>query len=350
MAAYLAMMDDSMEISSEHGHNIRDEDIDIDIDFTTGHADEDYILEDVLPHETIDNDFLFEASPGAGQDDLMVDEGEDDETYHQVHTDISPDYNGQNIADEAAVMPFTATNGPAPYMEEHQAVHSDHFEVASARETVSPEHRDAPNGSAVETDLHLQDHKEPAIHKNEDHIDKVNSTDLGTEAPATPRDNTIPQPTSSHDHSPNALAPKEHPKSPSAALPKPADESPKRITSQDDLDISASHEYQEEALHGESEVAHLTEGSHVPAAPAILVLYQETEYALFSTSELDDPDSFFLSDTSILDSPISHFLKAIRDVIHEDLADEDELCLSMGDMGIEVEEVSYCHLLLWEQC
>ena len=67
-----------MEISSEHGHNIRDEDIDIDIDFTTGHADEDYILEDVLPHETIDNDFLFEASPGAGQDDLMVDEGEDE--------------------------------------------------------------------------------------------------------------------------------------------------------------------------------------------------------------------------------------------------------------------------------
>ena len=42
----VAMVEDSMEISFERGHSVGEEDIDIDIDLTSGQADEDYMLED----------------------------------------------------------------------------------------------------------------------------------------------------------------------------------------------------------------------------------------------------------------------------------------------------------------
>ena len=331
-----------MEISSEHGHNIRDEDIDIDIDLTTGHADEDYILEDALPH---DDDFLFEASTTVGNDDLMVDE--DDETYHANHldTDFIPQDHSQNMVDHASAVSFTAPSGPEFYVEDHGTLNTDHFEVASTKESeVTLEHEDAPNDALAENGLQPQDQQELAIHED-GRLDGINAAEVEVKevaAPTTPPDDTNSGPPSA-PHSPKAPTPAEHPNDPSDSLAKPTDESPKQIVGQDHLDTSVSHEF-EEGLHGDSEEIHNPEDSHVPTIPEILVAYQETEYALFSTSELDDPDSFFLSDTSILDSPISHFFQAIRDVIHEDLAGEDELCLSIGDMGIEVEEVSYSTL------
>lgn len=328
-----------MEISSEHGHNIRDEDIDIDIDLTAGHVDEDYVLEDAVSHQAFDDDFQFQASPTAVNDDLMVDE-DGDEAYDmdQINTNTIPDDSSQNMADES----FTATNGPASsYIPAHEALDADQFEVASVIETeVTWDSKEAANGSAVETDLRVQSQEEPTILEDEEHIGKVNTAEV--EPSSAPPANTDPQPTSSHDRSPKAPAVSDHSKTPSDTTPKSTDENTQQIVSRGDLDTSASHEYEEE-VHSESEEPYPTEDSHVPLIPDISVLYQETEYALFSTSELDDPDSFFLSDTSILDSPISHFLKAIRDVIHGDLADEDELCLSMGDLGIDVEEVRYCH-------
>ncbi len=77
-----------------------------------------------------------------------------------------------------------------------------------------------------------------------------------------------------------------------------------------------------------------------PISHDVIVVYRAVEYALFGTSGSDDPDSFFLSDVSITQKPLSDFFKAIREVIHEDLGDEDELCISVEDLGLETEEVS----------
>jgi hypothetical protein len=340
------MMDDSMEISSEHGHNMRDEDIDIDIDFTTGHADEDYILEDVMPHQTVDNSFLFEASPVAVNDDLMVDEV--DETYHanEVNANFIPDIQNQSMADEHAAVPFANTGRPEAYLEEHEIVDADHFEVASIKETGIADHEDATHDRPVNRDLQPQDHHELTV-PDDDHINVGVTAEAEpepeAEAPTTKSDETNPRPASPH-LSPDASILREEPHVQLDGFPEQTDETSKHISDNDHLDAVASHEYEDE-VHSASEETHHLE-AHVLATPEILVEYQETEYALFSTSELDDPDSFFLSDPSILDSSISHFLKAIRDVIQEDLASDDELCLSIGGMGIEVEEVSYKSILL----
>lgn len=72
----------------------------------------------------------------------------------------------------------------------------------------------------------------------------------------------------------------------------------------------------------------------------VTILYQSNEYALFSTFDSDDPNSFFLTDRSILQNSLSKLFEAIRDVIHDDLSHEDELFISVPDFGLQTEEGS----------
>lgn len=331
-----------MEISSEYGHNIRDEDIDIDIDLTTGHGDEDYILEDALPHQTVDEEFLFQASPTPGNDDLMVDEEGDNETYHmnEIAPDLVPDKSNKDMVEETGTITFMAANSPTTYQEHYDTLDAGHVQAASVTETaVASGHEDAPNGYTANNNLDLQSYNDPATHEDEDSTVTGNAAEIQAEVVKVPAANIHSPLPSAHSRSPKSPQLSEHPTSPLNTLPKSADESQEHIATRDQLDTVAPHEYEEglESVPGET---YPTDGLQTLPVPEILVLYQETEYALFSTSELDDPDSFFLSDTSILNNPISDFLKAIRNVIHDDLANEDELCLSVGDMGIEVEETS----------
>jgi hypothetical protein len=325
------MMDDSMEISSEHGH--RDEDIDIDIDLTAGHVDEDYVLEDAVSYATFVDNFHFQPYSVAGNDDLMVDEEDESYRMNEIDTDLVANVGSQSMANETSTTSFTATDVPTSYLDERED--PDHFEDALTKEPeVTGEQKNAT--SAATTEVDVQNIEVPASHEDESYLNKVNTTE--TEVSPADDANKESRPATPSDHSPRATS-IEHPKSPSDSLPQSANDSPNHPASKNNLDTSTSDEHGE-VLY-ESQDPHPTDGSNaVPVIPEILVFYQNTEYALFSTSESDDPDSFFLSDLSIIDAPVANFLKAIRDVIHEDLADEDELCLSMGDLGIEVAEVS----------
>ncbi len=73
-------------------------------------------------------------------------------------------------------------------------------------------------------------------------------------------------------------------------------------------------------------------------AHEVKVVYQSVEYKLFSSSDSDDPDSFFLSDLAIMKQPLIEFFKAIREIIRDDLSAEDELCISIED---EPTSISY---------
>ncbi|EPE32468.1 hypothetical protein GLAREA_07601 [Glarea lozoyensis ATCC 20868] len=74
--------------------------------------------------------------------------------------------------------------------------------------------------------------------------------------------------------------------------------------------------------------------------PDVVVAWQSNEYSLFPKSESDSPDSFFLSDLEIIGRPLSEFLLSIREVLSDELQDEDELCMAVGDLGLEFEETS----------
>ena len=74
--------------------------------------------------------------------------------------------------------------------------------------------------------------------------------------------------------------------------------------------------------------------------PEVLVNYLSHQYVLFATPELDDVNSYFLSDPAIMEQPLPEFFQAIREVIHEDLSDEDEVHLSIAVLGLKISEVS----------
>ncbi|KAI6246254.1 hypothetical protein HI914_05537 [Erysiphe necator] len=72
----------------------------------------------------------------------------------------------------------------------------------------------------------------------------------------------------------------------------------------------------------------------------VIVVYQSNEYLLFSTSEFDDPNTFFIKDRTIAQKPLCDFFWAIRNVIYEDIENESELWLFFPEFGLQIEETS----------
>ena len=101
------MVEDIMEISSDHGHNDEQGDIDLDIDLTGDPGDEDFILEDVTSHVDFGDDFHLQPS-AAVNDDVMLDD--DNESYQMEDAEILEEETEHIIEQES--MSF-ATDGAA---------------------------------------------------------------------------------------------------------------------------------------------------------------------------------------------------------------------------------------------
>lgn len=331
------MADDSMEISSEHGHNVGD-DIDIDIDLTSGQIDEDDMLQDALTSAEYGNGFPQRLSPEMHHDDVMADD--DNASYQMEDADLVHDEVEEIIETEVAMAdPFQAMSAgdgnTVVYTEEHEigsffdqpgndetlvgdALHVSedisHYEtVASAPEDVVPQEDILPIDESTFQEV-------PGVGKDESYHESHHES----------HDSTPPS------HSPTPAA--EEPRSPPASIsgPDSAILTHKSNDTIPETDHNSSHD--DSSKHDEP---HSVERTYdLTNAYAMKVVYQSVEYALFSTSESDDPDSFFLSDIAIMEKPLSDFFMAIREIIHDDLADEDELCLSIEDLGLETEEAS----------
>ena len=144
---------------------------------------------------------------------------------------------------------------------------------------------------------------------------------IETKSPQTALPDPVPPSSSNHEHDPN--------------------DDPKK-TQTTAATANVVEEPEEKADEAEETVdASYLDDESAASTCNIIVTWRDTEYTLFSSSELDDPDTFFLSDYSIIHNPLSSFFEAIREVIHEELADEDELCLAVESLGLEAEEVSF---------
>lgn len=323
------MADDSMEISSEHGQGLGEDDIDIDIDLTVGQVDEDYIIEDAASNADFRNDFHPQPSPAIGHDDLMIDE--DIDSYPMDDADLFHDEGGQTFHAES--MSF-ATGEDSNFSQIlGDTIHS----VATStnlHDGFGYDQQHISENDLGENDLELEDSEDPR-HEDLHHPVEADQPET-TEA-------TKPQPTlssgtpSPHNRSPHS-ATADEPRNLPASVPEPG-VLPLSPTSNDSEESPISNP---DALES-SNAAKTTSPRNTDgptAASEVIVVYKSVEYALFSTSELDDPDSYFLSDRSIIEKPLPDFFKAIRDIIHEELADEDELCISVEDLGLETEETS----------
>lgn len=371
------MAEDDMEISSEHGHNDGDEDIDIDIDFAAPQTDEDHVLEDIASYENVDEIFSEQPpAPDFPDDEEMADEDnqsylmDDADILHEDGAPVTPiddadllhgqespaavEHDAEILHEEASV----AAPGDA------EIFHDDETPVATADGASIPYTEEFPNTnnematSGTDALGATENITEISTTKADDNvtlvaIDLDHSNEEGQEIlPVYTDDQEY-----SHDQeNPEATTPVEltedgfqH----EAATPALEDhstidaealEEPQNSVfihnSRGNLPAGTTFvdtERAEPSLHEGSEAEQY---SSVASAtlPHVIVSWDGKDYPLFSTSESDDPDSYFLSDTSILDKPLVRFLEAIREVVHGDLGDEDELVLSIDDLGLEISE------------
>ena len=332
------MADDSMEISSEIGHN--DGDIDIDFDFTTAQVDEDYILEDATLTADAGGDPGPQPSPAFGNDDLMIDEDVDSYSMHDAdplhgeeghsidHEALPLDIEGPFHAGEDPNLGFhfgaNNSNNATDYIYAHQ----ESLEVQVAgNHTPEGNSGDIPHQKDLQQE-DLQPAEVAPIPDSENLASEFSEHESRTASPV--------------QRSPKSTVIAQAPKSPPVPSRKHESTSPDPTSEHHESNLASK------SVSGDGITAikntSLDEKTIVPSHQDVMVVYQSVEYALFSSSELDDPDSFFLSDMSIAEKPLADLFKAIRQVIQEDLGDEDELCIAVEDLGIEADEVSFLQM------
>jgi hypothetical protein len=337
------MADDSMEISSEHGHNDGDGDgngdIDIDFDFSSAPIDEDYVLEDATSTADFGDDLRPQLSPAVGNDDLMIDE--DVESYPMDDADLLHGEEGQ-IQHEA--MPFDDES--SLHLEEDPN-HGLQFEGDDSNSGAAYMYAHQDSSEAVQVvkiDGSVGNTLDAPLQEDLQALEVITAPDVENPSAdvAQPKSRTA----SPVQGSPKRAVYTEGPQSPSISQPDRGSTSPNHTTEHQESNAPPSSLSGDDSKAAEALSLDTTTLGHSPED--VIVVYQSAEYALFSSSELDDPDSFFLSDTSIADKTLADLFKAIRQVIQEDLGEEDELCMAVEDLGIETEEVS-CMLVVKAQ-
>jgi Protein of unknown function (DUF2420) len=310
------MADDSMEISSELGQYAGDDDIDIDFDLAAGQNDEDYILEDAKSDVGLDGNYTIDAVSlqVAGNDDPMVDDEhpsyvmddvdfipEDNLYYQQTDIDVSGmvtsnlNVVSRNDLEDGVRMPERAWDR----LQEPEAPPRDADE------------REGSTAHPITLEDKGQESQVPAVSPPTSPIlDKVLAQeDSGQEAFPLIEE---PETDSNADYS------KDH----TSEVGNDPDVDDATIQRKDEPKMLSDHE----------------EKGNI-AAINVTVVYRDTEYALISSSETDDPDSFFLRDDTVTKMPLASFFNALRGVLIDDLAPEDELCLAFEELGLEIIEV-----------
>lgn len=304
----------------DFAERLGDDDIDIDIDLETGQNDEDYILEDV-------NSDAGHEEAVISNDDVMIDD--ENISYPMYDVDALQEEHIEMEDADLSDMPATGLNNPG-------------IDIALGS--------DAPLYSAG-----LDEASETVIdesHSNEGPLRDIEAEQIPgdqtlveeTEVPgkrSVNADSTLSPSTSPIQHDPGAqIGADQHVTLSDPAYSHSFNAGP---GNQDPTNpVTASSEIATVAgqTQDELEVKFGIGDNITLAAEKVIVIYRDAEYALFSSSESDHPDTFFLKDGNLVNGSLADLLAGLREVIHEDLGSEDELCLAVEDLGIEISEVS----------
>ncbi|KFY06689.1 hypothetical protein V492_07833 [Pseudogymnoascus sp. VKM F-4246] len=291
------MVVDEMEISYD-GHDV-DDDIDINIDIEPGNHDEDFIIEDA-------------RSDAGTNDDVMLDE--DNASYNMEDADYVPEEELQDAIDTETI---------------------DVSEVEMLRPHETEQHTFPAN--AVPSPLQSED-RYTNIRPVDDTIsstEAVQAEQLQPEEVSKIVEEVAAQPTPSPEADTTLQK---------ASLPL-SDEKPQEA---ENINPQSPPQAPEEQVqeHGEASEANESgekvnvEQDLISEERAITVGYRGSEYALVASSESDDPDSYFLKDSSVLKEPLSALFATLRDILHDEIPTGDELVFTIDDLGLETCETS----------
>jgi hypothetical protein len=298
------MADDNMEVSYDYEHGDDEIDINIDID---QHHDEDFILDDVR------------SEADATADDPMVDD--DNASIPMVDADFLED---QDLVDfpieaehnsEIQMIQVDATELAKPY--------SSHADINAPLEVHPEAVWTFPQDSGGALEFAKNDEASQLQDENGTLADEPSLTE------------TSPARTSEQ---PRAEDAEEVVQDSVSTVPDSTNENVNATQA-----TAASSPYATADLdnvHDKTQEQHVEHDTTTTENRKTIVSYKDAEYSLISSSEDDDPDTFFLNDASLISAPLPRFFAALREVLHEDLTSDDELFLIIDDLGLETCEVS----------
>lgn len=311
------MADDDVGLSSEHLEHAGNDDIDIDIDLLTAQQDEDFILEDVETDRSLED-------AAVGNDDIMQDE--ENASYQMDDVDILQDEHVENLQMEDAY--------------QSKAPGADFFSTEMGHNQGDvPENYIGLNGASEAAMDDLTNHA-TFFREVEDEqvleVHGVSDTDLvktrKTEIFELPPQLPVSEESLTSEGQPEGQLLSVGPRttSPKGTEPSVQDQTGHGTVSGLVDPIAQGQDGVDPAADQERNVPQLR----------VIVLWRDAEYDLTAVSDGDDPDSFFLQDVKLIKEPFPSFLAALREVVLDELDPEDELCLTIEDLGLEVSEVS----------
>ncbi|KAB8296874.1 hypothetical protein EYC80_002283 [Monilinia laxa] len=371
--AFHTMVDDSMEIASEHGPNIVEEDIDIDIDLTTGHVDEDDILDDVDADADFDTN-IDDVPAQIETDDLMVDDDRDDASYHMEDADLlEEEADDHNMEQDPAGMSFADDHPSDISFNEIQPAESNIEDVGVSDQYWDDSQVAQPSAGAS----NAQD-SEATVYGSENIIENIadsadTANDITTQDTQEPAPNLFPHsPTEKETHpsspqNPNYndsnVEPLENdlnePTDPVEAIdPNTHTEDEENldlntIPNENGSNVVINAEDQEEAhpnLNTSSDKSGTIDPHNSTSesledfdkqnhAREIVVKYNNRNYPLIRRSSTDHPNEFFFEDHSIIEKPFNKFYAEIRKVLmEENLPKDDKISLVVEELQLVIEE------------
>ncbi|RKF54055.1 hypothetical protein GcC1_215035 [Golovinomyces cichoracearum] len=307
------MADDTMEICTTY---YGDEDFDFDFDLTAPAENEDTILEDVnsTGYSEKSQGEIFPAS-----NELMNDDDDDDDESIKEMVDIETFSDSERTKNQDDLMLLNTGNVSNS---DGILTNSEMFGGQICNESNSHIQHDFTEDKTVENDASRED----TLENSETFLENAND-EFRKESPV-PEFNNVEPPNSAPSQSPYVQV------LPSSGPPSSGGQ---RSIHDDKRAISTSLSTYDDALK-DSSVSQITSDNY--DLGCVVVLYQANEYALFSSSDLEDPNSFFIKDRTIALEPLNELFVAIRNVVQEDLVDESELYISFPNFGFQIEETS----------
>lgn len=368
------------------------DDIDIDIDFTTGQMDEDEMLDDVGS----DVEFTQGYEPQIVSDDIMAVDDNPSFPMEELHHD--EDEQLQDIPEENMDLPEMETLSDLPLdsdnTDRRDSSHGAEVSVPDLTaqfegEEISNTVTDVNQGVSPRGSPHAEDAVETSTFVPEPAPVFQPGSLVDANTLCNSPENTANQ--TSTNNSRQQILPKEeakdffidteneNSKSLGQAVGAPdfvaQDEiDVKEVVEEQTVDDQTVHEQTvnedtvneevvyEGSVNGETvgEQTMDEEQSFMIDAEAtysgMIVTYRNSQYALFSSSEDEDLDSFFLKDRSVMREPISSFLKSLRGILQAELDDDDELCIAIdvlrlefGERSAEIDNVTFDGLIYVHQ-
>lgn len=365
------MVDDTMEIASEHGHNIVEEDIDIDIDLTTGHVDEDDILDDVDPDTDFDTN-ITDVPAHVETDDLMLDDDRDDASYHMEDADLlEEEADDHNMEQEPAGLSFTTDNPSGNSFNEVQSTELSIVDTGVSDQfwddaQVAQESGEAANALDTAATVHGS---EDLVDNSPESVKNLNTKDTQDLAPAS-----FPHSPTDENTQSNSPQNHNHDESNRQSLENNLDESTNVVEAngtnvyakdEENLDLntasiesgpintSTNAEDQGPERSGPN-TASAEESSSKPNsatldsskdlenqhhAREIVVKYNNRNYPLIRKYSTDHPNEFFFEDPSVVEKPFNEFCYEIRKVLmEENLPKDDKISLLIEELQLTIEE------------